>query len=241
MREISRGKGRRRTAVPPVATARFWRRLERSAVAAHDRQLLRALRHAAADRVPVLAARAAAAGPGAPTALGVLELALPAVRLQLVGVALVGQRAVTGIAGSAWLSDAGRYGPLWWVALASGHRHDVVVLARQVRLICAEGDLAPAAGDPGARQLGLGSRADGSRWLRRYVQGLQQGVRDAQRECDRILAAAFASGNRVSENLGGLRRELTGLAVAAAVELGLAANVPEAQAVGGTVLRAPGQ
>lgn len=149
--------------MPPVATARFWRRLERRAVAAHDRQLLWALRHAAADRVPVLAARGAAAGAGAPTALGVLELALPAVRLQLVGVTLVGQRAVTGIAESAWLSGAGRYGPFWWVALASGHSHDVVVLARQVRLIRADGDLAPAAGDPGARSLGLGSRADSER------------------------------------------------------------------------------
>src|SRR5438067_12408313 len=154
MREISLGKRRRRTAVPPVASARFWRRRERRAVAAHDRQLLRALRHAAADRVPVLAARAAAAGPGAPTALGVLELALPAGRLQLVGGTPAGHRAVTGIAEAAWLSDAGRYGPFWWVALASGRSHDVVVLARQVRLIRADGGLTPAAGDPDARSLG---------------------------------------------------------------------------------------
>ncbi len=123
-----------RTAAPPVATARFWRRRERRAAAAHDRQLLEALRHAAAGRVPVLAVRAAAARPDAPTMLGVVELDLSGACLQLVAVTPAAQRAVTEIAGPAWMAGAGRYGPFWWVALASRHSH-VVVLAGQVRLI----------------------------------------------------------------------------------------------------------
>jgi hypothetical protein len=134
------GKSRRRAAVLPVATARFWRRRERRAVADHERQLLAELRRAVAGRVPVLAVRATAARPGAPTALGLLELALPAVRVRLTGVSQLGQRAVAGITGQAWLAGAGRYGPFWWVALASGHDDDVVVLAGQVRLIRADGD-----------------------------------------------------------------------------------------------------
>lgn len=147
MRHLLRGT--HRTAAPPVATVRFWRRRERRAVAAHDRQLLGALRHAAAGRVPVLAARAVAARPDAPTALGVVELALPGARLQLVAVTPVTQRAVTEIAGPAWMAGAGRYGPFWWVGLASGHSH-VVVLADQVRLIRPGEDLhAPVTDDPG--------------------------------------------------------------------------------------------
>jgi hypothetical protein len=140
-----------RTVAPPVATARFWRRRERRAVAAHDRQLLEALRHAAAGRVPVLAARAAAARPDAPTALGVAELALPGARLQLVAVTPAAQRAITEIAGPAWMAGAGRYGSFWWVVLASRHSR-VVVLAGQVRLIRPGGDLhAPVADDPGGQ------------------------------------------------------------------------------------------
>jgi len=145
----------RRVAAPPAGSARFWRRLERRAVAGYDRQLLTALRHAAAGRVPVLAARAAAARPGAPTALGVVELSVPGARVQMIAVAPAGQRAVTEITGSAWLAGAGRYGRLWWVAIASGHRHDVVVLARQVRLIDAGAKpTPPAASDPGSCSLG---------------------------------------------------------------------------------------
>lgn len=123
-----------RDLAPPVAAARVWRRIERRAVHGHDRQLRAALRQAVAARAPVLAARAMAARPGAPTVLGSAELTLPGTLLHLVGITPLAQLDITETAGSARLAGAGRYGPFWWIQLASAGRPDVVVLARQVRL-----------------------------------------------------------------------------------------------------------
>jgi hypothetical protein len=143
-----------RDPAPPVAAARVWRRIERRAVAGHDRQLLAALRLAVAARVPVLAARAIPARPGGPTVLGTAELTLPGRLLHLTGVTPLAQLDATQIAGPARLAGAGRYGPYWWVQLASDDRPDVVVLARRVRLTGPGGHpYPPAPGDPGTYSL----------------------------------------------------------------------------------------
>jgi hypothetical protein len=58
----------------------------------------------------------------------------------------------------------------------------------------------------------------------------------AQGERDGVLTSALASGNRVGNDLSRCWREPASRARAATVKFGLAACVPEAHAIGRTVL-----
>lgn len=113
-----------------IMQPRLWRRLERNAVAGHQKDLLDSLRTLAADHVPVgrIDLRT---GP-----LKTAVLDLPSQRLVLGGfspttVDLLSR--ISCIEGAVALSGAGRYGPYWWIRL-SAQGSEMALLAAQLRL-----------------------------------------------------------------------------------------------------------
>jgi hypothetical protein len=113
---------------------RWWRRLERSAIAAHERDLLAALRRLAEQRAPCFVLTECPDNPA-----GVLGLMLLQQRLSLAEVQPAGRRALQAmqIGGPLQITGGGRYGRLWWIAVSNGLVHTVVA-GSQVRL---SGDL----------------------------------------------------------------------------------------------------
>ena len=102
---------------------RVWHRLEKSAVRSHERDLLRRLRALTAERPVVLDAT----GSWAP---GALSLQLSGRRLLLGGVDPSAAWAVLAMAYSPpalQVVKGGRYGKLWWVAVATRHEEQVVL------------------------------------------------------------------------------------------------------------------
>jgi hypothetical protein len=140
-----------------------WRRVERRAVADHERWLAAKLRGLAAARVPVFGTAESAGGrataPTAPTA-GIVRLRLQGWQLLLAGVAAGPsadlQRA--GRRGRLRLGAAGRYGRLWWIEIVSDGAaagEKVVLLGSHVRLTPAGGGRDPAAAPRPAGHLGV--------------------------------------------------------------------------------------
>ncbi len=120
------------TAIGPLARRR-WRRLERRAIAAHQRELVSTLRRLGDEKTPVSRVEIVAGRTGT-----MLSLNLPHHRLALAGTAFgacAGLCPPHGLGSPAVvLSDAGRYGRAWWLTLSVGGGA-VTVLGSHVRLI----------------------------------------------------------------------------------------------------------
>jgi hypothetical protein len=111
---------------------RTWRRLERGALRGHDRDLQRHLRELAERRPAVLSADGSWMS-------GVMSLQLSGHRLMLGGVhpsMAWDVRALSLSPDPIKLTRAGRYGPFWWIALASEEaaERERVVLATHLQL-----------------------------------------------------------------------------------------------------------
>ena len=136
-----------------------WRRVERRAVADHERWLAAQLGGLAAARVPVFGA-ADRDGQATARTAGIVRLRLPGWQLLLAGVAS-GPRADlehAGRRGRLRLGAAGRYGRLWWIEIVSDGAaagEKVVLLGSRVRLTPAGGGQGPAAAPQPAGHLGL--------------------------------------------------------------------------------------
>jgi len=122
----------RTTAIGPLSRRR-WRRLERRAIAAYQRELVSTLRRLGHEGTPVLRVEVVAGRTGT-----VLSLDLPQHRLALAGTApgacaaLCPPRSLERAA--VVLSDAGRYRRAWWLTLTVGS-DTVTVLGSHIRLI----------------------------------------------------------------------------------------------------------
>jgi hypothetical protein len=137
-----------------------WRRLERRAVADHERWLAAKLRRLAAAQVPVFWAAESAAGQATARTAGIVRLRLQGWQLLLAGVAS-GPRADlerAGRRGRLRFGGAGRYGRLWWIEIVSDGAaagEKVVLLGSHVRLTPAGGGHDPAAAPRPAGHLGV--------------------------------------------------------------------------------------
>jgi hypothetical protein len=137
-----------------------WRRVERRAVADHERWLAAKLRRLAAAQVPVFWGAESPAGQVTARTAGIVRLRLAGWQLLLAGVA-AGPRADlerAGRQGRLRLNAAGRYGKLWWIEIvadgaAAGEK--VVLLGSQLRLTPAGGGRDSAAAPRPAGQLGV--------------------------------------------------------------------------------------
>jgi hypothetical protein len=136
---------------------RSWRRVERRAVADHERWLAGQLRGLAAARTPVFCG--AGAEPGA-TPAGIVDLRLRGWQLLLAGVAASPRADLDRAArlGRLRLAGAGRYGRFWWIEIvtdgaAAGEK--VVLLAARLRLTRAGGGHHRTAAPRPAGYLGL--------------------------------------------------------------------------------------
>jgi hypothetical protein len=125
---------------------RWWRRLERKALAAHERDLLGAVQQLAQDRVHCLVAAEQADNPA-----DVLRLLLSRQSLSLAEVMPARRRALQAMqaSGPLRIAGGGRYGRLWWIALSNG-LVQTVVAGSQVRLTGEAGGTAFTAGGFGA-------------------------------------------------------------------------------------------
>jgi hypothetical protein len=112
---------------------RRWRRLERRAIAAYQRELVSTLQALGDEATPVLRVEIVAGQTGT-----MLSLDLPHHRLALAGTTFEACAALCpprGLGAPAIvLSDAGRYGRAWWLSLTVGGR-TVTVLGSHIRLI----------------------------------------------------------------------------------------------------------
>jgi hypothetical protein len=137
-----------------------WRRVERRAVADHERWLAAKLRRLTAAQVPVFWAAESAAGQAAAWTTGIIRLRLQGWQLVLAGVA-AGPRADlerAGRQGRLRLSAAGRYGKFWWIEIVSegaAAGEKVVLLGSRLRLTPAGGGPEPAAAPQPAGHLGV--------------------------------------------------------------------------------------
>jgi len=129
-----------------------WRRIAHRVSAEHERATFDLLRQLSTGRVPVLGIHDQQLRPGAAIdAVGLVRLALPGWRLLLAGVAAAPRTALADAARRAPLRlyDAGRYGPLWWIEIASeGPAGDrgvgIVLVMLSTHLL-----LTPSRGGPG--------------------------------------------------------------------------------------------
>lgn len=98
-----------------------WRRIERRALADHERDLLASLRALGAAGTPVLGLEVATGPAGT-----IVRLVLPQHRLTLAGVAGAAARdarqvvAARGPGQTLVLAGSGRYGPWWWLNATCG-------------------------------------------------------------------------------------------------------------------------
>jgi hypothetical protein len=136
-----------------------WRRVERRAVAQHQRWLAARLRGLTAGQAPVFSAGESAAGQLTARSAGIVRLRLQGWQLLLAGVA-AGPRADLERAsrqGRLRLDAAGRYGKLWWIEVVSDGAaagEKLVLLGSRLQLTPAGGGHPAAAPGP-AGQLGL--------------------------------------------------------------------------------------
>jgi hypothetical protein len=137
-----------------------WRRVERRAVAAHERWLAAKLRRLTAAKVPVTWVTESAANQVADRAAGIVRMRRPGWQLLLAGVA-AGPRADLEHAarqGRLRLEAAGRYGKFWWIEIATdsaAHVEKVVLLGSHLQLIPAGGGRGWAAAPRPAGHLAL--------------------------------------------------------------------------------------
>jgi hypothetical protein len=138
-----------------------WRRVERRAVAQHERWLAAKLGRLAANGVPVFQAAGRPADPaGRAATAGIVDLRLPGWQLLLGGVAAgpYAELEHAGRRGRLRLDAAGRYGKQWWIEIVrdgapAGEK--VVLLGSHLRLTRTRGGHdAPRPPRP-AGQLGL--------------------------------------------------------------------------------------
>jgi len=139
---------------------RSWRRVERRAVADHERWLAAKLRRLTAARVPVFWVTESAANQMADMAAGIVRMSRPGWQLLLAGVA-AGPRADLERAarqGRLRLAAAGRYGKFWWIEIATDSAarvEKVVLLGSHLQLIPAGGGRGWAAAPRPAGHLAL--------------------------------------------------------------------------------------
>lgn len=140
-----------------IRARRSWRRVERRAVADHEKSLAAKLRRLAAARVSVFWAAESAAGQ---TTAGIVRLRLRGWQLLLAGVA-AGPRADLERAarqGRLRLDAAGRYGRFWWIEIVSDGAavgEKVVLLGSHLRLTPTGGGRDSAAAPRPAGHLGV--------------------------------------------------------------------------------------
>jgi hypothetical protein len=133
-----------------------WRRVERRAVAQHQRWLAARLRGLSAAQAPVFWA-AESAGQETARSAGIVRLRVQGWQLLLAGVAsgARGDLERAGRQGRLRLDAAGRYGKLWWIEVISdGASEKLVLLGSRLQLIPAGGGHPAAAPGP-AGHLGL--------------------------------------------------------------------------------------
>ena len=108
---------------------RWWRRLERRAVAVYEAELLADVRQLGRDAMPVIGIDANPA-----STAGVMRMRLPVGSLTLASVTPAAGEALASLSSIPLaLADAGRYGRHWWISLDDGH--DLcVVTASHLRL-----------------------------------------------------------------------------------------------------------
>jgi hypothetical protein len=117
-----------------------WRRVERRAIADHERWLVAKLRQLTAARMPVFWAQESPTDQERESAAGVVRLRHGGWQLLLAGVA-AGPRADlehAGCRGRLRLAAAGRYGRFWWieiVAEGAALGEKVVLLGSRLQLI----------------------------------------------------------------------------------------------------------
>jgi hypothetical protein len=146
------------THLDPVASlgirARWsWRRVERRAVAQHQRWLAARLRQLAADQAPVFSAADSAAGQLIVRRAGIVRLRLQGWQLLLAGVASGARGDLERAArqGRLRLDATGRYGKLWWVEIVSDGAaagEKLVLLGSRLQLTPAGGGHLAAAPQP---------------------------------------------------------------------------------------------
>jgi hypothetical protein len=121
-----------------------WRRLERRAVAEHERWLAAKLRRLTAARSPVFWVTENPADQVADTTAGIVRMRRPGWQLLIAGVAS-GPRADLEHAarqGRLRLDAAGRYGKFWWLEIttdSAARGEKVVLLGSHLQLIPASG------------------------------------------------------------------------------------------------------
>jgi hypothetical protein len=137
-----------------------WRRMERRAVAKHERWLAAKLRRLTAARVPVFWVTESAPSHVADMTAGIVRMRRPGWQLLIAGVAS-GPRADLKHAarqGRLRLDAAGRYGKFWWIEVATdsaARGEKVVLLGSHLQLIPAPGGHGRAAAPQPAGHLAL--------------------------------------------------------------------------------------
>jgi hypothetical protein len=121
-----------RAAIVGWRSRRWWRRLERRAAAAHEKELLAALRQLAGAVPEIYHLEACSTSPAE-----LVRLLLPGRSLTLAGVRPAARAALASASapGSRFrLVDSGRYGRYWWIAVSDG-RHPIVVAGSHLLLL----------------------------------------------------------------------------------------------------------
>jgi hypothetical protein len=121
-----------------------WRRMERRALAEHERWLAAKLRRLTAARVPVFWVTESAADQVADMTAGIVRMRRPGWQLLLAGVASGARADLEHAArrGRLRLNAAGRYGKFWWIEIATdsaARAEKVVLLGSHLQLIPASG------------------------------------------------------------------------------------------------------
>lgn len=136
-----------RTAPIGWRARRWWHRLERRALAAHEKDLLGALQLLASAAPEIIDLDASSTSPAE-----VVRLLLPGRSLTLAGVAPAARAGLTAASAAEMrlrLVEGGRYGRYWWIGI-SNRQDRIVVAGSRLLLLDTDGGkrLRPANGRP---------------------------------------------------------------------------------------------
>jgi len=146
-RETAARRETERTGVVGWRARRWWHRLERHAVAAHQKDLLAAVRLLASAAPEIIDLDARSTSPAQ-----VVRLLLPGRSLTLAGVTPAARAGLTAASAAGMrlrLVEGGRYGRYWWIGISS-RQDQIVVAGSRLLLLDTDGGkrLRPANGRP---------------------------------------------------------------------------------------------